>query len=90
MPKKTRLCISLLLAFGCASTLAQQEVQRIEITGSSIKRIAAEGSVPMLTLTREEIDKSGAVSVTELIQRLSPAPPPPRCMHWAALTHWCF
>jgi iron complex outermembrane recepter protein len=70
MPKKTRLCISLLLAFGCASTLAQQEVQRIEITGSSIKRIAAEGSVPMLTLTREEIDKSGAVSVTELIQRL--------------------
>jgi iron complex outermembrane receptor protein len=71
MFKRTRLSASLLLAFTGAAALAQpQETQRIEITGSSIKRIAAEGALPMLTLTRTDIDKSGAGSVSELIQRL--------------------
>ncbi|MEB0138843.1 MULTISPECIES: TonB-dependent receptor domain-containing protein [unclassified Undibacterium] len=54
--------------------MAQEEAasstQRIEITGSSIKRIAKEGALPVQTLTAEDIKKSGATSVTELMQNL--------------------
>jgi iron complex outermembrane recepter protein len=47
-----------------------QELQRIEITGSSVKRIQAEGALPVQIITQEEIKRSGATSVTELIQKI--------------------
>ncbi|MBB5020114.1 iron complex outermembrane receptor protein [Chitinivorax tropicus] len=47
-----------------------KKAERIEVTGSSIKRIAKEGSVPVQTFSKTEIAKTGAVSVTELIQKL--------------------
>jgi iron complex outermembrane receptor protein len=46
------------------------QIQRVEITGSSIKRIAKEGSLPVQTLNRAEIESTGASSVTELLQKL--------------------
>jgi iron complex outermembrane recepter protein len=46
------------------------QVQRVEITGSAIKRIQQEGAVPVQTLTKEDIAKTGAQSVTDLIQAL--------------------
>ncbi|MGS0743455.1 TonB-dependent receptor [Glaciimonas sp. GG7] len=49
---------------------APQQVQRVEITGSSIKRIAKEGALPVQTLTKEDIAKTGASSVADLIQAL--------------------
>jgi iron complex outermembrane recepter protein len=81
MLKKTRLAKSLLIAFsGTAAlyappTFAQQapvqELQRVEITGSSIRRVQTETASPVQTLTREEIDRSGKSSVAELLQTLS-------------------
>jgi iron complex outermembrane receptor protein len=47
-----------------------QEAQRVEITGSSIKRIAAEGALPVQVISAEQINRSGATSVAELIQKL--------------------
>ena len=47
-----------------------QKVDKIEVTGSSIKQIAQEGALPITTLTKADIEKSGATSVTELIQML--------------------
>lgn len=44
--------------------------EKIEVTGTSIKRIAKEGALPVQTFTKEAIAKSGATSVTELIQNL--------------------
>lgn len=52
-----------------ASAQAQQ-AQRVEITGSAIKRIAAEGALPVQVITAEQINRSGATSVAELIQKL--------------------
>jgi iron complex outermembrane recepter protein len=43
-------------AFAAPCALAQ-ETQRVEITGSAIKRIAAEGALPVITLTKEDIEK---------------------------------
>jgi iron complex outermembrane recepter protein len=53
-----------------AVPVAAQETQRIEITGSAIRRIAVEGALPVQVLKQEDIARSGATSVTDLIQRL--------------------
>ncbi|MEG1115202.1 MAG: TonB-dependent receptor plug domain-containing protein, partial [Janthinobacterium sp.] len=49
------------------------QIQRVEVTGSSIKRIAAEGALPVTVLTAEAIRTSGATSVTDLVKKLSSA-----------------
>ncbi|MEJ6007405.1 TonB-dependent receptor [Paucibacter sp. AS339] len=46
------------------------QLERVEITGSSIKRIASEGSLPVQVVTAKEIARSGATSAAEVIQRL--------------------
>lgn len=65
---------SLLLAAVCAALPtrvgAAEQLERVEITGSAIRRIASEGALPVTTLTRTDIEKSGATSVAELIQKL--------------------
>ncbi|MDC8787050.1 TonB-dependent receptor domain-containing protein [Roseateles koreensis] len=47
-----------------------QQLERVEITGSSIKRIAAEGALPVQIFSEEQIKRTGATSVAELIQKL--------------------
>ncbi len=81
MLKKTKLCTGLMVACGgvllsagtaaLAQTPATQSLERVEITGSNIRRINSETASPVQTLTREDIDKSGRGSVAELLQTLS-------------------
>jgi iron complex outermembrane receptor protein len=76
MFKKTKLCSGLLVAFGGGLALAglptlAQTVERIEITGSAIKRIDAEGSLPVQKISRDEIVRSGVVNTEQLLQSLS-------------------
>lgn len=52
------------------AALAQEASQRIEITGSSIRRNAAEGALPVQIINAEQINRSGAVSVADLLQKL--------------------
>ena len=66
-----------LSAFVAPSAMAQQAddakaapIQRVEITGSSIKRIQKEGALPVQVMTQEEIKKTGATSATDLLQSL--------------------
>ncbi|MEJ6000802.1 TonB-dependent receptor domain-containing protein [Paucibacter soli] len=53
-----------------AQSSQQATLERVEVTGSSIKRIASEGALPVQTLTRGDIERSGATSAEELIQGL--------------------
>lgn len=48
-----------------------QRGERVEVTGSSIKRIDAETALPVQVITKDEIDRSGAATVSELLQRVS-------------------
>ncbi len=51
-----------------------QDVQRgekVEVTGSSIKRIDAETALPVQVITRQEIDRTGAQTVEELLKTIS-------------------
>lgn len=67
----TSIAISLMaIQSSYAQQVPVQKVERIEITGSSIKQIAQEGALPITTLTKADIEKSGATSVTDLIQML--------------------
>ena len=45
--------------------------QKITITGSSIKRIASETSLPIQTITRAELDRQGILSAEQLIADLN-------------------
>ena len=83
MLKKTKLCMSLTLACGGVllsaggTAVAQtapassQQLERVEITGSSIKRIDAETALPVQVITREQIQKTGATNVEQLLQTIS-------------------
>ena len=46
-------------------------VQRVEITGSSIKRVDAETALPVQTVTREQIEKLGVTNTEQLLQNIS-------------------
>jgi iron complex outermembrane receptor protein len=50
---------------------APQTMQRVEITGSSIKRIAKEGALPIQVITFEDMEKQGITSAEQLIRTIS-------------------
>lgn len=71
--KRSAVSAAVVAAIGAISVSAQAQtpqLERVEITGSSIKRIAAEGALPVQVITAEQINRSGATSVAEVIQRL--------------------
>ena len=49
---------------------AQPDI-RIEVTGSNIKRVENEGALPVTTITRGDIERSGATTAMELLQQIS-------------------
>lgn len=77
MFRRSKVCSAALIALGGVATLGstpafgQQTLERVEITGSSIRRIDAETALPVQILKREQIEKSGATTVTDLLQKLS-------------------
>lgn len=81
MLKRTMLSRSLLLAFSgtaalmSAPTFAQQqatqELQRVTVTGSNIKRTDAETASPVQVLTREDIEKTGKQSIQEVLRGIT-------------------
>jgi iron complex outermembrane receptor protein len=49
---------------------AQEQIQKVEITGSAIKRINVEGALPVQRLSQEAIARSGATTIADLVQAL--------------------
>ena len=45
---------------------------RVEVTGSNIKRVEGEGALPVQVITREEIDRTGATTVTDICSSSRP------------------
>ncbi len=56
-------------AFAQTAEVTKQE--RIEVTGSSIKRVASETALPIDTIKREDIEKSGATTAAEVMKQIS-------------------
>ena len=49
---------------------APQKVEKIEVTGSNIKRVDAERPAPVQIITREDIERSGQTTVGEVLRNL--------------------
>lgn len=80
----TALSTGAVAAFVSAPALAQdaakavpapapQKIEKIEVTGSNIKRVEAESASPIQVITRDEIERSGKQTVTELLRTLPSA-----------------
>lgn len=54
-----------------AAAPAPQTLQRVEIVGSSIKRISAEGPSPIAVYKRADIEATGATSTVELLSKMA-------------------
>ncbi|TXC66141.1 hypothetical protein FSC37_09995 [Piscinibacter aquaticus] len=79
MHKRTKVCSAVLIALGGAAGITsvpafgQATLERVEITGSSIRRVQTEGALPVQTITREQIQRTGATNVADLLQALPAA-----------------
>jgi iron complex outermembrane receptor protein len=69
--KLTTLAASLALVGMAGGAFAQTAGERVTITGSSIKRIAAEGALPITIITRADLDREGITSAEQVILNLS-------------------
>lgn len=70
MFRKSQICAAALLVMG-GGAWAQEGAQRVEITGSAIKRINAEGPAPVEVVTRRDIERTGSTTVNELIRSIA-------------------
>lgn len=78
MFKRTKVCSGLMLAFGGTLVLSsvpalaqQQQLERVEITGSAIKRIDAETAVPVTIIKLDDLRKEGITTIEQVVSRLS-------------------
>jgi len=71
--------VRLAIAFGAAATALpasqafaadEEEIEKIQVTGSAINRTQMEGALPIDVLSSDDIEKSGVGSVPELIANL--------------------
>jgi iron complex outermembrane receptor protein len=62
---------SSLLSVAPGAFAQDSTVQRVEITGSAIKRVDAETSVPVTVITAEQFKKAGVTSTEQLLQQVS-------------------
>ncbi len=77
--KKLSFALAHILGAGVAMTVAStpafaqqaQKIEKIEVTGSNIKRIEGESALPVTVITREDITRSGATTAAELLDKLS-------------------
>lgn len=69
------------VAFMAAPAMAQDdeddtaELQRIEVTGTKIDRVDIEGTSPVTSFSREDIENSGVTTLQELLRELPSAGP---------------
>ncbi|TXG01720.1 TonB-dependent receptor domain-containing protein [Massilia arenae] len=54
-----------------AQAQSEASMQRVEITGSSIKRIAKEGALPVEIISRKQLEDQGIVTAEQLIATLN-------------------
>jgi iron complex outermembrane recepter protein len=78
--KRKKLANALVQALGAGVALSvvvtgamaqqAQKVEKIEVTGSNIKRVDTETAAPVQIITREEIERTGKTTITELLRQL--------------------
>lgn len=62
---------SLPLAAQTLPAVSATELPRVEVTGSAIRRVQSETALPVQTISRAEIEKTGVTTAAELMGRVS-------------------
>ena len=75
--QRKKVATALACALGVSGTVlladtAQAQI-KVEVTGSNIPRVEAEGALPVTVITREEIQKSGVTTTDQLMRQVSAA-----------------
>jgi iron complex outermembrane recepter protein len=84
MLKLKPITAGVLAAFGAAGLLASlpasaqqatpttqpQKIERVEVTGTNIRRQDTETAAPVQIITKEEIERSGAVTLSEVLRNI--------------------
>lgn len=65
------LAVSLLASQAVLAQAETGKLDRVEITGSSIKRVDAETALPVQVIKREDIDKSGVTTAAEILKNIT-------------------
>ncbi|MBI5923077.1 MAG: TonB-dependent receptor [Betaproteobacteria bacterium] len=72
--KRVHVLIGYALATGAfalaASAVQAQQVERVTVTGSSIKRVLEEQALPVQIISRDDIQNSSSVNIEQLVQSL--------------------
>nr|WP_314545125.1 TonB-dependent receptor [uncultured Massilia sp.] len=79
MSRSIRLMCLGSVAFGMHAAYAQEAnapLQRVEVTGSRIRQVDLETAQPVQVMTQEQIQKSGLVTVGDILNQLSSAGTP--------------
>ncbi|HEX6632872.1 MAG TPA: TonB-dependent receptor [Usitatibacter sp.] len=78
MPRTAVLAAAVAAALQAGAASAQQDAEktaqtkeRIEVTGTSIKRVEGESALPVTVISREQIEKTGATTPMELLSLIS-------------------
>ena len=76
MHQQTKIAAAVLMAVGGFSAWAQtptepQQIERVTVTGSAIKRIDAETAVPVTIVKMSELRNAGVTSVEQILSSLS-------------------
>jgi iron complex outermembrane recepter protein len=77
--RKLSLALAQVLGGGLAVTVAAtavhaqqpQRVEKIEVTGSNIKRVDTEGPAPVEIITKQQIERTGATNTNELLRSIA-------------------
>ena len=64
------LCAGGIAVPAVAQQQQPQQMQRVEITGSNIKRVETEGVAPVEVITREQIERTGQPTIAEVLRNL--------------------
>lgn len=79
LPRWTPLALAIAVGFAPAAALAQSpapdtsatDIAAVEVVGSRIRKSDAEGAAPVLTLQRQDIERTGLNSIGEVLQQLT-------------------
>jgi iron complex outermembrane recepter protein len=73
--KKVASALAYTMGVGGAMSLVAAPAQsadiRVDVTGTSIRRVEGEGALPVQIITRTDIERSGAVTAFDLLQQVS-------------------
>jgi iron complex outermembrane receptor protein len=80
MQQRTKIAMAVAFAVQAMTSIAQaqnaENLQRVEITGSRIRQVDLETAQPVQVMTQDQIQKSGLVTVGDIVNSLSSAGTP--------------